>query len=468
MRKAGNRVRITAQLIDATTERNLWARTYDHEFKDIFNLQDKIAQQIVAALHIKSRDAEQARAWRVPTENLTAYDFLLRGLSHFSGLTKVDYAEARVMFERAIELDPRFASAYVLLGYAHLMDNAFGSSKDPRTLQKASELARKALTLDDSSAKAHALLADVHRASGRYDQAISQAERALSLNSSDPAAYRSMGNALNSIGKSEEAIRTIKKAIYLDPHHSVYYNTDLASAYRNLGRYDEATAVLEEALAQNPDWIPAYFELAMNYCQSWGVMQKEDPLMLDRALEAAEELLADDDSSVYAYFALSLVELLNKKHKEAIANAEKLAVLAPERADGYALLATIFLSMGRAGEAIEMVEKAMQLHPSLPAWYLNTYASAQSLSGRQTEALATHKKVFDHHPSHAEAFRAHVGLAILYDRLGQGKDAQTEAERILKLVPNFSVKIWGIRNPNIDQKRIEQDMAALRRAGLRR
>jgi adenylate cyclase len=98
VRKAGNRVRITAQLIDATTERNLWAKTYDHEFKDIFNLQDEIAQQIVAALNIKSRDAEQARASRVPTENLTAYDFLLRGLSHFSRLTKEEYAKAKVMF----------------------------------------------------------------------------------------------------------------------------------------------------------------------------------------------------------------------------------------------------------------------------------------------------------------------------------------------------------------------------------
>jgi len=162
VRKAGNRVRITAQLIDATTERHLWAKTYDHEFKDIFNLQDEIAQQIVAALNIKSRDAEQARAWRVPTENLTAYDFLLRGLSHFSRLTKEENAKAKVMFERAIELDSEFASVYVLLGYAHLMDYAFGSSRDPRTLEQVFELARKALSLDDSSAKAHVLLADLY------------------------------------------------------------------------------------------------------------------------------------------------------------------------------------------------------------------------------------------------------------------------------------------------------------------
>ncbi|CAB1059125.1 Adenylate cyclase (EC [Olavius sp. associated proteobacterium Delta 1] len=467
VRKAGNRVRITAQLIDASTERHLWAKTYDHEFKDIFNLQDEIAQQIVAALNIKSRNAEQARAWRVPTENLTAYDFLLRGLSHFSRLTKEEYAKAKVMFERAIELDSEFASAYVLLGYAHLMDYAFGSSRDPRTLEQVSDLARKAMSLDDSSAKAHVLLADVYRAKGRFEQAISQAERALSLNPSDPSAYRSMGNALNSVGRSEEAVKAIKKAMDLDPHHSVYYNTDLASTYRNLGQYEEAIASLEEALARNPDWIPAYFELAMNYCLSWGVTQKQDPLMLDRALEMVEKLVANDDSSGYAYFALSIISLFKKEHEKAIADAEKLIALAPERADSYALLATIFISVGRTGEAIEMVEKAMQLSPSISARYLNTLATAYALSGRQTEAVATHKRVFDHNPSHAEAFRAHVSLALLYVGLGQEEDARTEAEEILKLVPNFTVEVWGQRNPNKDQAQIEQDMAALRKAGLK-
>ena len=98
VRKAGNRVRITAQFIDATTESHIWANTYDREFKDIFNLQDEIAQQVVAALNIKSREAEQARAWRVPTENLTAYDTLLRGVSHFFRLTVEENAKAKGEF----------------------------------------------------------------------------------------------------------------------------------------------------------------------------------------------------------------------------------------------------------------------------------------------------------------------------------------------------------------------------------
>ena len=459
-------VRITAQLIDATTEGHLWAKTYDREFKDIFNLQDEIAQQIVAALNIKSREAEQARVRRIPTENLTAYDSMLRGLSHFSRLTKEENAKAKAMFERAIELDPEYASAYVLLGYAHFMDFVFGSTTDPRTLEQVSELARKAISLDDTSSLAHALLAEVYGIKGQFEQAISQADKATSLNPNNSSAYFSMGKTLNSVGRSEEAVEAIKKAMYLDPHYVVYWITELASAYRKLGQYMEAIASLKESLALNPDWIPANFELAMNYWLAWGIAQNQDPLMLDRALEIAEKLAANDDSSGYGYFALSIINLYKKQHEKALADAEKLIALAPESADSYVLLAASFNSVGRPEEAIEMVEKAMQLNPAIPAWYLSTLTTAYASSGRPTEAVATYKRVFDRNPSHADKFNTHLILAILYVGLGQEENARAEAEEILKLVPNFSVEVWGQRNPTKDQAQIERDMAALRKAGL--
>jgi tetratricopeptide (TPR) repeat protein len=467
VRKAGNMVRITAQLIDATTESHLWAKTYDREFKDIFNLQDEIAQQIVAALNIKSREAEQERAWRVPTENLTAYDSLLRGLSHFFRFKVEENAKAKAMFEQAIELDSEYASAYGCLGYAYFMDYVFGSNSDPQTLEQITEFARKAISLNESSSLAHALLADVYRTKGQFTQAISHAERALSLNPNDPSANFTMGKALNSVGRSEKAVEAIKKAMYLDPHSAVYYNTELASTYRNLGQYEEAIASLKAALALNPDWIPAYFELAMNYYMAWGITQHQDPLMLDRALEIAQKLVAINDSSGYGYFALSIINLSKKQYEKALADAEKLIALAPESADSYALLAAIFISVGRPAEAIEMVEKAMQLNPAMPAWYLSTLATAYASSGRQTEALATYKRVFERSPSHADKFNARLILAILYVESGQEENARAEAEEILKLVPNFSVEVWGQRTPNKDQAQIERDMATLRKAGLK-
>jgi len=469
VRKAGNMVRITAQLIDAATESHLWAKTYDREFKDIFNLQDEIAQQIVAALNIRSREAEQARAWRIPTENLTAYDSLLRGLSHFSRLTKEENAKAKALFERAIELDSEYASAYGLLGIAHLMDYAFGSNRDPRPFEQAFEFARKAISLDDSSSLGHALLADIYRTKGQFEQAISQAERALSLNPNDAYAYNSMGKTLNSVGRSEEAVEAIKKAMYLNPHYAVHYSVDLAKAYQNLGKYEEAIVSLKGTIARNPDWIPAHFELAMSYCQAWAITHDQDTLLLDRALKIAEKLVANDDSSGYGYFALSLINLYKKQYEKAISAAEKLIALAPESADSYALLAAIFNSVGRPKQAIEMVEKAMQLNPAMPAWYLSTLATAYESSGRQVEAVAAYKKIFDrkHNPSQGDKISAHLSLAILYIELGQEENARVEAKEVLKLSPNFSVDIWGQRNSYNDQVQIERDMATLRKAGLK-
>ncbi len=255
--------------------------------------------------------------------------------------------------------------------------------------------------------------------------------------------------------------------MHLDPHYAAYYNTDLAGAYRNLGRYKEAIASSKEALARNPDWIVAYFELAMNYRMAWQTTQNQDPLMLNRALEMAEKLVAIDDSYFPGHIALSLINLSKKQYEKALAEAEKLIALAPENAVGYAILAVVLNEGGRSEEAIEMVEKAMQLNPVIPAWYLNILGAAYALSGRLTEAVETIKKVFDRNPSHADAFNAHLSLAVLYVELGREEKARAEAAEILKLVPNFSVEVWGQRNPNKDQAQIERNMAALRKAGLK-
>ena len=115
------------------------------------------------------------------------------------------------------------------------------------------------------------------------------------MNPNDPSAYRGLGNALNSLGRFDEAVEAVNRAMLLDPHQAVYYSTDLAGAYRNLGLYYEAIASLKEALSRNPDWVPAYFELAMNYLMAWSVAQGQDPTLLDQASEMTEQLLAFDE-----------------------------------------------------------------------------------------------------------------------------------------------------------------------------
>jgi TolB-like protein/class 3 adenylate cyclase len=150
VRKAGDRVRITAQLVDATTGHHLWAERYDRELKDIFALQDEITEKIVAALAVKLTAGEQKRIGRQYTDNLEAYDYYLRGLEYYFRYTKETNAQARQMFERALELDPNFAAAYAYLGWTSFMEWGMQWSQDLRSLKQAFALAQEAIALDES------------------------------------------------------------------------------------------------------------------------------------------------------------------------------------------------------------------------------------------------------------------------------------------------------------------------------
>ena len=252
-RKAGNNIRITAQLVDVATGGHLWARTYDRELKDIFSLQDEIAHQIVAALNVESFAAERSRAMRIPTENLTAYDFWLQGAEHRARLTNDEIRESRSFYEKAIELDPEFAAAYASLGWTYHW--FYYLEEDPQILEQAAEFAMKAISLDDSYFDAHALLAGVYMSKGWYERAIVEAQRAVSLNPNEPAAYLIMGSTLKMVGRSKEAVGTIEMAMHLNPHYTADYAFELAFSYVYLGQYRKANETLNEAIGRNPDYI---------------------------------------------------------------------------------------------------------------------------------------------------------------------------------------------------------------------
>src|SRR5262249_21374391 len=143
VQKAEARVRINAQLVDATTGQHLWAERYDRELKDIFALQDELAQRIVGALQVKLTTGEQGRIGRVPTNNLEAYDYYLRGMEYAGRLTKEANAQAQQLFEKAIELDPQFARAYMVLALTHVREWIWVWSLDPQVLEQAVALAHK-------------------------------------------------------------------------------------------------------------------------------------------------------------------------------------------------------------------------------------------------------------------------------------------------------------------------------------
>jgi adenylate cyclase len=267
VRKAGDQVRITAQLIDATTDQHLWSERYDRPLKDIFALQDEIVQKIVTTLKLQLTLQEQGNLVRKRTANLEAYDYYLRGVEYFYRDTKEMTAQARQMFEKAVELDPQYAEAYVRLGTTYVRGWISQWEQDSQALEQAFELVQKAVALDDSLPFAHRILGVVLVWEKQHDQAIAAAERAVALDPNDAEGYARLGETLNWAGRPEEALAMIEKATRLNPRSPVRYSVYVGHAYYLTGRYEEAIAVLKGVLTRNPDMLTTHLYLAAIYSE---------------------------------------------------------------------------------------------------------------------------------------------------------------------------------------------------------
>jgi adenylate cyclase len=267
VRKAGNRVRITAQLIDATTGYHVWAERYDRDLTDVFALQDEVTQKIVGVLAVKLTAPERNRLGRTPTGNLEAYDHVLRGMEYRRRTTKEANAEAQKMFVRAVELDPKYAAAYAALGWALLQEWQFQWSRNPETLQRALELAQKAIAHDDSLAEPHSLLSQIYLWRKAHERAIAEAERAVVLAPNDADGYETLAEVQAWSGRADDAIRQIRRAMRLNPQYPFFYLWTLGHAYYLTGRNADAVATLEKVLERNPNFIAAHAILAVLYSE---------------------------------------------------------------------------------------------------------------------------------------------------------------------------------------------------------
>jgi adenylate cyclase len=272
VRKAGDQVRITAQLVDATQDQHLWSERYDRPLTELFALQDEIRRKIVFALKVKLTPEEQERFQRAPTNNLEAYDFYLRGMesrgrAFYEGKKEAN-AQARQMFERAVELDPQYAGAYAALSLTYFLDWFYRWSPDPtQSLERAFEMAQRAVVLDDSLPGPHQVLGFVYVWKKQHAQAITEAERAIPLNPNDADGYETLGRILVWAGRPEEAIGLIEKAMRLNPQYPPLYSHSLGWAYSVAGRYEEALAPLKKVLTLNPNFVPAHSNLAICYAE---------------------------------------------------------------------------------------------------------------------------------------------------------------------------------------------------------
>jgi adenylate cyclase len=268
IRKAGKRVRITAQLVDATIGYHVWADRYDRDLQDIFALQDEVTQKIVAALEVKLTEGEQERLGRPLTNNIEAYDYYLRGLDFHTSFTEEANARARQMFAKAVELDPQFAAAYAGLGWVYFDQWSLGWSQDLQTLEQAFALAQQAIAVDPLLPDGHRLLGIVYLWKKHYELAIAEVERALALDPNHADAYVALGDIFNWAGRAEETAPLVEKAMRLNPQYPLWYLWDLGHAYYLMGQYEEAKATFKRVLARNPDFMPAHAYLAVIHSES--------------------------------------------------------------------------------------------------------------------------------------------------------------------------------------------------------
>jgi TolB-like protein/Flp pilus assembly protein TadD len=266
VQRSGEKLRVTAQLIDALKGHHLWSERYDLKMDDLLVVQDEIAMNVLVETQVKLTEGEQARLLRKETNNLKAYEKYLEAEMYRRRTNREDNFKARQLFEEAIRLDPDFSGAYRGVAGRLLGDVSRGWSEDPdKSLQLAIEYAQKALALDENNCYNLILWSSIHTQKGEHEKAIDLCRRAVEINPNDSNTIAFMAGALFNAGRYEEAIPLWEKAGRLNPLPSVMYFRNLGLFYWFTGRYEEAIAASKKALHINPDDIITFRNLAAIY-----------------------------------------------------------------------------------------------------------------------------------------------------------------------------------------------------------
>jgi len=298
VRKAGNRVRVTVQLVDASSGEHIWAERYDRELNDIFDLQDELCQSIVATMPGRLEAAAMVQLRRKPPEHMAAYDYLLAAKIHHHKFTKDDNAEALDLLNKAIELEPKFAAAHAwkacTLGQA--LARGYVERND-KVLDDSREEAETAYRLDENDVEANRILCEWEMYYRNWDKAKLHQDRAYALNPNDPRLVAQRGELLTWLGQAEEGADLLETAMRLDPFEShvrahllgralfalrrydealnaylqirsprVGHIADMAACYAQLGKADEAKAQVDAALRVDPDFTSSGYVDGLYYC----------------------------------------------------------------------------------------------------------------------------------------------------------------------------------------------------------
>jgi adenylate cyclase len=264
VQKAGNKVRINAQLIDALTGNHLWAERYDRNLSDLFAVQDEITKKIITAMQVKLTEGEQAQAAARRTNDLEAYLKYLQAKDLLNRGNPQSTAMAKRLAEEAIALDPRYASAYYVLARITFTEVWQETGKSPQYyMDKSIELLQKAINLDATNAEAHSLLGWVFSMTRQHDKAVAEGEKAVALDPNSAESHLYFGKILTFAGRYEESIPELQTAIRLNPIPPNIYLYSLGISYILTRKYDEAISWCEKAVRREPNsWTAHLFQAA--------------------------------------------------------------------------------------------------------------------------------------------------------------------------------------------------------------
>ena len=348
LRKAGNRIRITTQLIDVASDEHLWVQSYERELDDVFNVQCDIAKQIAGSLKVKILPREETQLSKTPTRNPEAHALYLKGRYYWDQRSKQSLLEAIKLYKAAIELDPSFALAYSGIAdcYSVLGDHSYIPYTE--AFSKAKEYALKAMELDETSAEAHVSLANAILSQDRdVVGAQRELEKAIELNPSYATAYHWYGIDLLRTGRLEEALQRALRAEKLDPL-SPQIASFVGICYDALGRYDLAEKQHFRALALQPNFLPAVGNLGVTYLHE----RKYD----EAERQVTEYFRVSNDALASKLWLAATYALAGREGEARRIMGEAKALPNPSHLEGIPQI-VYHIALGELDTAVELIEQ---------------------------------------------------------------------------------------------------------------
>ena len=376
VRKAGNKVRITAQLIDATTEGHLWAQNFDRQLEDVFAIQTEIAEKVADELRIRLVDAEKRTLEKKPTENTEAYTHYLRGRELFREETESSVKQAINLFQKAVELDPKFARAHVGLAESHQFLGNYGYEPSDVSLTIVKPILDLAIELDPNLPEAHSSLSEMYYNEDDAIRSEAEARRALELNPSLPDPYDALGELASLKGDAEESVRQIEFAYRLDPIRPRFI-WRVGVAYLYAGRGEEALEHWKRTEQLAP--APSYRGMVEYY------VSKGD-------LEKAEEFYAKSErlepTNPRIIWLGGFIAGLKGDRERALLAIKKIEDLKTGPI-GFNFIGYVHYALGDVDSYFECLNKALDAHTLIPSAVIHSPFYAKSRSDpRHAELVA--------------------------------------------------------------------------------